>query len=93
MKPWPLTLNHHSRSKTLMETFKTIILSFLLSAVTLKRATGIPYTHVLFAGTKAGQTEFTVYRHRPHGFSDFPPNFQIQYNIQYLGPHPLQRSN
>ena len=24
--------------------------------------------------TKAGQTEFAVYRHRPHGFSDF---FQI----------------
>ena len=31
---------------------------------------------------KAGQTEFTVYRHRPHGFSDFAKNFQISDPIQ-----------
>ena len=31
---------------------------------------------------KAGQTEFAVYRHRPHGFSDFPKNFQISDPIQ-----------
>ena len=31
---------------------------------------------------KAGQTEFAVYRHRPHGFSDFLKIFQISYSIQ-----------
>ena len=30
-----------------------------------------------------GQTEFAVYRHRPHGFSDFL-RFQIQYS-KYTG--------
>ena len=36
--------------------------------------------------TKARQTEFAVYRHRPHGFSDFPKifRFQIQYS-KYAG--------
>ena len=35
---------------------------------------------------KAGQTEFAVYRHRPHGFSEFPKffRFQIQYS-KYTG--------
>ena len=33
---------------------------------------------------KAGQTEFTVYRHRPHGFSDFAKNFQISDPIQQI---------
>ena len=31
---------------------------------------------------KAGQTEFAVYRHRPHGFSDFPKIFQISDTMQ-----------
>ena len=31
---------------------------------------------------KAGQTEFAVYRHRPHGFSDFPKIFQISDPVQ-----------
>ena len=30
---------------------------------------------------KAGQTEFAVYRHRPHGLSDFLKNFQISNTI------------
>ena len=40
--------------------------------------------------TKVGQTEFAIYRHHPHGFSDFRSN---TVNIQYLGPHPLKHSN
>ena len=32
---------------------------------------------VTVISVKAGQTEFAVYHHRPHGFSDFPKNFQI----------------
>ena len=31
---------------------------------------------------KAGQIELAVYRHRPHGFSDFLQNFQISDAIQ-----------
>ena len=31
---------------------------------------------------KAGQIEFAVYRHRPHGFSDFLQNFQVSDAIQ-----------
>ena len=36
---------------------------------------------------KAGQTEFTVYRHRPHGFSDFAKIFQISDPIQQIYSH------
>ena len=32
---------------------------------------------MLHAFTKARQTEFTVYRHRPHQFVDFHYKFQI----------------
>ena len=37
--------------------------------------------------SKAGQTEFAVYRHRPHGFSDFPKNFQSfrSNTVKYTG--------
>ena len=42
---------------------------------------------------KAGQTEFAVYRHRPHEFSDFLKTFQISDSIQQmystLSPTPL----
>ena len=58
---------------------------------------GTPYTggqaalrQCVYSGFKAGQTKFAVYRHRPHGFSDFPKKFQISdtVNVRYFKPHP-----
>ena len=37
---------------------------------------------ILLPWPKAGQTEFTVYHHCPHGFSDSLQNFQISDTIQ-----------
>ena len=39
-------------------------------------------SQILHALDKAGQTKFTVYRHRPHEFLDFLKIFQISDTIQ-----------
>ena len=38
---------------------------------------GINFGVTLSLYDKATQTEFTVYRHHPHAFLEFPKNFQI----------------
>ena len=53
----------------------SVIINMWLANIIITLAT-IEGTH------KAGQTEFAVYRHRPHGFSDFLKIFQISYSIQ-----------
>ena len=56
------------------------------------QAVGVPHTATQKREVKAGQTEFAVYRHRPHGFSGFPKIFEISdaitANMQYFEPHP-----
>ena len=63
------------------------LLEVRLALYDLKEALHFIYTKVVITKAlkyKAGQTEFAVYRHRPHGFSGFLKKFQISDTIQQI---------